>query len=423
MTWLEYPQDEAEQLLRDGLDQAALRTGDEITHRRVWAKVADALLVPEPRTSGRLALVSAAALVVLLGAAGVIAFPYLSSRSHVTVAGGGSARAPAVTPPAPAEAPNPEATAPSAEQASQDRIEHGPGNVVRTRAGERARVNLGGGAVANLEENSAVTWDAQHRPAIQRGTAELSVPHQPPGWRFSVTAGPYVVTVVGTKFKVQVGGRSVGVKVDEGVVEVWRGSHSTRLVAGDSWHGPLYPEETSAQSTAGNGDVAARLAPAPAAAPSERPRAPSPSSALSAPPLVSASTPPAASRGIQDAEAALQSGDVKRALDLLGRAAQGSGPAAENAAYELARVTRYNLGRPRQAIALWDKYRTRFPAGLLRTEADLSIVDTLSQLGEVRAALDEAKAFLARHPNSERRGEVQRLIDRLRAADAASTGR
>ena len=129
------------------------------------------------------------------------------------------------------------------------------------------------------------------------------------------------------------------------------------------------------------------------------------------------------SRGLQEAQSALQSGDVSRAMDILSRAAQGSGPAAENAAYELARITRYNLGRPRQAVALWDKYRNRFPAGLLRTEADLSIVDTLSQLGDVRGALTEANAFIARHPNSERRVEVQRLVERLRAAEASSESR
>jgi hypothetical protein len=256
-------------------------------------------------------------------------------------------------------------------------------------------VALGGGAEAELAENSAITWDNQHRPSVEQGSARLSVPHQPPGWRFSITAGPYVVTVVGTKFEVNVEGRMVGVEVTEGVVEVWRGSQSTRLVAGDAWHGPLHPEE-------------AQSIPA-AAAPTERPHTP---------PVPAAKL--AASRGLQEAQAALQAGDTNKAVEILSHAAQGSGPAAENAAYELGRITRYNLNRPRQAVALWDKYRTRFPTGLLRTETDLSIVETLSQMGEVRAALAEADAFMARHPASERRQEVQRLAERLRAAETAS---
>jgi hypothetical protein len=245
-----------------------------------------------------------------------------------------------------------------------------------------------------MAASSAITWDSQHRPAIVEGKAQLSVPHQPPGWRFSVTAGPYVVTVVGTKFDVEVAGGMVGVAVKEGVVEVSHGTRTTRLVAGDSWNGPLQPEE----------------APPTVSPPSERSR---PVTRLRARVAVRSS------RGLQDAESALQAGDTTRAIEILTRTAQGTGLAAENATYELGRVTRYNLNRPRQAVALWDKYRARFPSGLLRKEADLSILDTLSSLGDTRAALAEADAFLARHPGSERRFEVQKLAERLRAADAA----
>jgi hypothetical protein len=418
MKWLEHPQNEAERLLRDGLDQAARRTGDEITHRRGWAKVADALIEPEPRFSGRLVLASASVAVAVLAVAGVLVYPYLGSRVSPNVAET-SAKVP-TSPSRPVALP--ETSGGSNDQVALEESERAPGKVIRTRKGERAHVALGGGAVAELDENSALTWDSQHRPSVEQGTATLSVPHQPPGWRFSVTAGPYVVTVVGTRFNVNVGGRTVGVEVSEGIVEVWRGSRSTRLVAGDAWHGPLYPEESGTASSPSSASAGGAASAAPslarAAAPSERPQ-----SAAATPPLMPNKPVASTARGLQDAQAALQSGDVNRAADLLSRAAQGSGPAAENAAYELARITRYNLGRPRQAVVLWDKYRTRFPSGLLRTEADLSIVDTLSQLGDVQAALAEAKSFLSRHPNSERRVEIQRLIERLRIAEAASESR
>jgi hypothetical protein len=398
MNWLEHPQDEAERIVREGLDLAALRTGDEITHRRVWSKVADALVMPEPRVSGRLVLLAGSAAVALLAVAGVIAYPYLGGRT------------PQMASPAPSKT-TVEPSVPT-DQLAVDESARAPGNVIRTHKGERLRVALGGGAVADLDQESAITWDAQHRPSIQQGTAALSVPHQPPGWRFSVTAGPYVVTVVGTKFKVEVGGKTVGVDVSEGIVEVSRGSQTTRLVAGDAWRGPLVPEESSAKAPSAPAGASA------ATAPSERPRA------ASRMPSLSPSKPVApVSRRLQDAQSALQSGDVNRAMDILAQTSQGSGPAAENAAYELARITRYNLGKPRQAVALWEKYRTRFPSGILRSETDLSIVDTLSQLGEVQSALTEAKTFLARHPNSERRQEVQRLIDRLHAAEASSETR
>jgi transmembrane sensor len=410
MKWLETPHDESERLLREGLDQATKRLGDEITHRRVWAKVAESLERPRPRVFGRLAFASAAA--VCLIAAGVFGLPKLA---HLLGSRGMSAGlvTKSTIPPTPTAARRAaearEATAtPTApvtpvtpvtpiDQTALLESERVPGHVVRTRSGEHARVALGGGAEAELAQNSAMTWDNQHRPSIQDGSALLSVPHQPPGWRFSVTAGPYVVTVVGTKFAVRVASRTVGVEVTEGVVEIWRGSHSTRLVAGDSWNGPRYPDEAQTQPAA--------------PLPAERPQPMSPPAARAAVP---------ANRGLQDAQAALQTGDTNKAIEILVRTAQGGGPAAENAAYELGRITRYNLNRPRQAVALWDKYRTRFPAGLLRTEADLSIVDTLSSLGDVRAALAEADAFLARHPSSERRFEVQRLVERLRAAESAA---
>jgi hypothetical protein len=399
MKWLETPHDEAERLLREGLDRASLRVGDEITHRRVWAQIAETMEKPQSVAWGRLAIASAS--LALLVGAGLVGVPKLlhlgkpgasGDLSAEQVNGKSSPMVPQALPGADQGAPAP------ADKISLQESERVPGHVVRTLAGEHAKVDLGGGAEATLAENSAITWDEQHRPSVEKGSAALSVPHQPPGWRFSVTAGPYVVTVVGTKFEVRVADHTVGVQVTEGVVEVWRGSRSTRLVAGDSWNGPLNP-----------GEPAAAVVP-----PSERPQP-----VALTPPRI---TPPP-SRGLRDAQAALQAGDTNRALEILTRTAAGSGPAAENAAYELGRITRYNLNRPRQAVALWDKYRTRFPSGLLRTEADLSIVDTLSSLGDVHAALTEADAFLARHPSSERRPEVQRLAERLRATESAAGSR
>jgi len=400
MKWLEVPKNEEERLLREGLDQATKRLGDEIMHRRVWAKVADAAAIPGPRFSSSRILFASAAVVLLTGL-GVFAYPHLHRSSHLQNTALGTVAKGATAPTEPvvaAQVPSAtEATGSASAETAVVEAERSPGHVVRTRAGERARVALGGGAEAELGENSAITWDDQHRPSVEKGSARLSVPHQPPGWRFSVTAGPYVVTVVGTKFEVRIANHTVGVEVTEGVVEVWRGSHSTRLVAGDAWNGPLNPEESPSAAAV--------------AAPAERPQPVSPTPAKST---------ALASRNLQEAQAALLAGDAGKAMEILSRAAQGSGPSAENAAYELGRITRYNLNRPRQAVALWDRYRSRFPAGLLRTETDLSIVETLAQMGEVRAALAEAEAFIARHPNSERRLDVQRLAERLRAAQSAS---
>lgn len=200
-----------------------------------------------------------------------------------------------------------------------------------------------------------------------------------------MTAGPYVITVVGTRFDVQVRSQTVMVKVTEGIVEVGRGSEARRLIAGDTWEGPLVTTQPSSPSK-----------PTP---PAVRPK------------LASISQPDLAT-----AQAALHSGSPHRAIEILSMLAMGTGPTAENAAYQLALITRDHLQRPRQAIALWDKYRKQFPSGILRKEADLSIVDTLIRLKDHPATLREAEAFLVRHPDSERKAEMKELVTRLRSS-------
>ncbi len=117
-----------------------------------------------------------------------------------------------------------------------------------------------------------------------------------------------------------------------------------------------------------------------------------------------------------EARTALGEGRPEDALAMLTHCTKGVGPAAENAAYEVGRVLRDGLHRPQAAVAAWVAYRTRFPRGLLRAEADLSILETLARVGDKAAALAEAEAFLARYPNSERRDEVAKLAARVRGA-------
>jgi hypothetical protein len=258
-------------------------------------------------------------------------------------------------------------------------------------------VALVGGVGVELDANSVLSWDAEHRPSVERGQARFQVPHQAPGVRFAVSAGPYVITVVGTKFHVGVGDDRVSVEVEEGVVEVWRGARSVRLVEGDSWAGPMR----------GVAPPAVEHRPSLASLSSRRT-----SLADSHAPVESGP----ASAELTEARSAIREGRPEDALAMLSHCAKGAGPAAENAAYEMGRVLRDGLHRPRGAVAAWGAYRTRFPDGLLRAEADLSILETLAKLGEKAAALAEAEAFLARYPNSERRDEVAKLAARVRGA-------
>ena len=376
---------DVERWLSETIEAARQRIGDEVARRRVWARVEGL-----PAGKDRLRRARALALPALTGAlvaVGVVAILWMVPATR-------PAHSPVVTkrvPSAPVSASQP---GPEASRVVSQGSSAAP---VRTGRGEKARVALVGGVGVELDANSVLSWDVEHRPSVERGQARFQVPHQAPGVRFAVSAGPYVITVVGTKFHVGVGDDRVSVEVEEGVVEVWRGARSVRLVEGDSWAGPMR----------GVAPPAVEHRPSLASLSSRRT-----SLADSHAPVESGP----ASAELTEARSAIREGRPEDALAMLSHCAKGAGPAAENAAYEMGRVLRDGLHRPRGAVAAWGAYRTRFPDGLLRAEADLSILETLAKLGEKAAALAEAEAFLTRYPKSERRDEVAKLAARVRGA-------
>jgi len=374
--------DDTERWLSETIEAARRRIGDEVARRRVWARV-EGLPAGQDRPLRRARAWAFPALTGALVAVGVVAVLWMVPATRPTHAPVVAKRASSAT----ASVSQPRADAarvvsPGASAAP-----------VRTGRGEKARVALVGGVGVELDADSVLSWDAERRPLVERGQARFEVPHQAPGLKFAVSAGPYVVTVVGTKFHVGVADDRVSVAVEEGVVEVWRGDRSVRLVEGDSWAGPMRgiaPPAVQHRSPAAASRRVAEAAALPESAP--------------------------ASVELTEARSAFKEGRPEDALAMLSHCAKGAGPAAENAAYEMGRVLRDGLRRPRAAVAAWGAYRTRFPDGLLRAEADLSILETLAKLGDKAAALAEAEAFLARYPNSERRDEVAKLAARVRGA-------
>jgi tetratricopeptide (TPR) repeat protein len=124
--------------------------------------------------------------------------------------------------------------------------------------------------------------------------------------------------------------------------------------------------------------------------------------AMLASPARPAAETPAAAR------AALAAGDAPRALEICRTLAQKPGPVGENAAYEIGRILS-ERGQSASAVAAWRRYRSDYPNGILRVEADVSIIETLARAGETDDALGEATDFLRRRPDSERRGEIARV--------------
>ena len=310
------------------------------------------------------------------------------------------------------------------------------------------RLTLEGGVEAVLGRSSVMRLE-DGAPRIEVGEVRFSVPHRQPGHPFVVRAEGYRVVVVGTRFGINVDGKAdgkadsktdsktadgtkaVAVDVDEGIVEVWDTATQrrlARLTPGESWQSP----EVAAEAPPG--PAAVEPAPAPSApAPSiSTPSTPSPAHslrhagkhlatrtlALSSPgegatnerPTSPADAPTAESAA---ARAALASGDAPRALQLYRALAQGTGPSAENASYEIGKILNEKLGQPANAVAAWRHYRSANPEGMLRAEADVSIIETLARTGDSDEALSEATDFLRRRPDSERRAEIARLAGNL----------
>jgi len=172
------------------------------------------------------------------------------------------------------------------------------------------------------------------------------------------------------------------VALESGVVEIESlatGQHVARLEPGQRW----------SSGAPASGEIAAR---APRAAPV------GPAALLAA------------------ARRARRAGDARGALALYGRLARTGGALAESAQYEMASIEDQELRDPARALRAWERYRDQHPRGVLRAEADLSIVEMLTRLGQEARALDEARRFLRRNPDSERRAEVARVAGDLARA-------
>jgi len=134
--------------------------------------------------------------------------------------------------------------------------------------------------------------------------------------------------------------------------------------------------------------------------------------------LAQLETPPPPPRAEEDllvrARDQERAGRFAQAASLYAQLAQGEGPRAGNALYELARLRLRRLDQPEQALQALVEYRRRFPEGPLAQEAALSAIEARLALDQEEPALREMDAFLTRFGGSERAGEVRFLRASLR---------
>ena len=351
-----------------------------------WARFAAATLAITPgraraRRIARLAIPLALAAAVALVLAG-----RLSPR-----------RAPAPSPslaehaaPVPAPAPGPApAPAPAEAQAAPRPLIPSP----RPRAlpagatllADGTRVQLAPRAQAAVSAQRALTTIALASGAIEIDRAPAAAaPH------IQIESGRYRFQVAGARFRLVSAEARADLEVRDGTVTVMVGGRLiARVRPGQRWTGPLVASSDARAISAARAEAVAPPADGLAATP-----APAPAREAGA---------------SDDCLAMARVGRTRQALDCFGHIAQGSGLSAEVALYEIARLRRDVLGDAAGAAAALEQYRARFPAGELRTEVEVSLLELLPKLGRPREALAESERLLATAAGRERAPELRFL--------------
>jgi hypothetical protein len=378
--WLSDVADGGRRALREALDEAPPFGPSDVRRRRVWS----ALMRPGARRwAPSRAFAAGAVLASVVTAIGFLSIERIARWTRAprpatrVVSLAGASRSPS---PLPTSSPPVVGTAP--EEIAL--LTAGAG--LKTGPHQRAARRFATGARAQIEPSSWLVLDAAARPEVRGGAVVFDVPPQPPDRLFVVWVSSYRVTVAGARFSVTLAPGAARVQVQAGTAMIWGRGRLARVTAGETWtHAlPTPPSRSSAVAPLGQ--------------PAEEPPA-----------------APAAASDVADLGAARQvrGQDPARAIALYERIFERGGAAAENALYEIGSIYHDQVRDPERALAAWERCRTHYPHGQLRAETDLSIVDALAGLGQSSRALEEALAFLRRHPQSERRGEVARVAGDL----------
>jgi hypothetical protein len=259
-----------------------------------------------------------------------------------------------------------------------------PGDELRTHADGVATLRLALGTSVRLGPSSELELLQPGAPAgkseavrLVRGRIEFSVPKQPDGASFSVSAPLAKVVVLGTEFSVSASENGpTTVEVKEGRVLVEHATGSTFLGAGATWTSARPFDPVAAASAASSvSSLDSALVPAVAGLRTLRPLTSSVSSAL------------AASNLAQQNELLMRALSARRS------------------------------GNDASALAVLDTLLERYPHAAVSEEATVERFRALARLGRRAEARSVARQYLARHPNGFAADEARALALDTRAVE------
>jgi len=293
---------------------------------------------------------------------------------------------------------------------------------------------------------SMLGTESPHQWSLKKGAVEVWAQARRPEAPLTVGAGPWKVSVLGTRFRVERFDEELRVRVIEGRVRVDGPERSMILATGESFDSRSPPSVDSAAATlSAETPEAPEPSPRPEptvppsrpelavpshrpepAVPSHRPEPavppppervppPSPTGGAGGP---EASPTPALESGPEAAQEALlgtakTTGDLDDALALFDEAAEMGPPLDEVAAFRAAQIAR-EAGRRKEALARLKEHVRRWPSGELTEIAWLDAVRLLLDEDRVQEAQTELRSFAAAFPASANQPEVAFLRGEVR---------
>lgn len=275
-------------------------------------------------------------------------------------------------------------------------------------APKNPKTTFADGSVALVAEGAELVVKSASAELVEAvlvsGAADFEVTRNPHR-QFVVTAGPVLVRVVGTRFRVERNGERTRVAVSQGKVEVLEGSLSSFLEAGESRFFPTLAAVALPEKDQPSSPLGARARFLELARGGE----------FKAAYQVLSQSPGAVGSGAEDlllaADAARNSGHPQQAVGYLRRVTREhpSDSRAPLAAFTLGRVLLSQLNRPGEAAEAFAQARRLRPAGGLAEDALGREAEARAATGATVQARALAMAYLRQYPKGKHLPTMQRL--------------